>query len=148
MPKKPNPDCQLCAQHSADWAQVNFAKCWDAKENRCHSKRSYYRRKQKESAPPIGSAPAATVIVPVLLQYRHGNRLHAIGGRLEQGETIICAPAPVHVEGWTEGQVKRYAAELLEHYSLLAGQKFVRFNASFNLPALPCSIPNCLLMEK
>lgn len=145
MPKPPNHDCALCAQHSTDWARANFSRCWDDKDNHCHARRSFYRRKQRAQAPLTGAAPPATVVVPVLLLYKHGSRLHAVGGRLERGGEILCAPAPVHVEGWTEGQVKKYAADLLHYYSELAGETFTQFKSSYSPSALPCLIPNCLL---
>lgn len=128
MPRKASEKCRLCAKRSA--VEAHHKECWV--ETVCHSRRSYYRNrdrykktKKKQYVIKTGKElPVVEIAVPetpsaiVHLYREHVDApLHALYVELWVGGKKKAMSQAVHCFGWTDSVVREHCQSVLQAFS-------------------------------
>lgn len=166
MPRKIDPKCLECARLPvAEARQLHGPKgdgCWQ--EQRCHRRRSHYRRRRDVNAErrslyrqAVEEKKAAiapnTMTVPILLkpvaylylyrQKRRDSPLHAIAISIWQGDQRLLEVDPIHCAGLSNQQIQAYLIEVLGKLRQTYG--ITKFEPEVRLEPIECPIANCPL---
>ena len=144
MPKSLNTQCSLCSCLPASKAK-QLHRCWD--EQRCHNRRSFYRRKQKQQDKTIDMlavAPPELYFAVLYLYKDTGDKpLHALGAELWQGQHPVCKLEPIHTFGLTAGKIRLYSNQVLKAFSNHCGETLHQYKEMFELSPQHCPVRPC-----
>ncbi|MEL7333731.1 MAG: hypothetical protein AAFZ17_12060 [Cyanobacteria bacterium J06650_10] len=168
MARRINKKCVECAQLTAADAQYLHEKkgdgCWH--DNRCPSKRSYYRNRQRlnekrrlqyqqrisgesstEGAVEKVSLPVAETSVPYANLYiwrekRKDAPIHAIAASVFQDGSKVLEVAPIHCAGYRRRQLEKYVQKDVMGY-LNARFGITFFADEIRLEPMECPIAGC-----
>ncbi len=146
MPKPPNPKCELCWQLPAAVAQQVHGtagdNCW---EKRCHRRRCDYRRRAEALAGSgeLSIAPPDVYFAVLYLYKLPGNKIHAASAALMKGQEVVQQVKPIHCFGYTEGQIRRWAEEVLVQLRHVCQQPLGQYKEIFNLKLKGCPVESC-----